>query len=109
MSKRGGLVLGKNELRVGDQLNPPFASRVDLSTNRRGFLRLKNFSTGTGLGVHCWGSKLSIYRGGVGSLMLFSVQWAANRLNGEDAVAEAPYGAYACDACHYACPAATGR
>ena len=67
MSKRGGLV-GKNELRVGDQQTPPFASRVDLSSNRRGFLCSKNFSTVTGLGVHCWGSKLSTYREGAGSL-----------------------------------------
>ena len=105
MSKRREEV-GKHELRVEDQLTPPFASRVDLSTNRRGFLRLKKFSTTTGLGVHCWGSKLSFPPGRAGSLKLFSVQWAADRLNGEDAVAEAPY---ACDACHYACPAATGR
>ena len=67
MSKRGGLV-GKNELRVGDQLTPPFASRVDLSSNRRGFLRLKKFSKITGLGVHCWGSKLSFPPGRAGSL-----------------------------------------
>ena len=105
MSKRGGLV-GKNELRVGDQLTPPFASRVDLSSNRRGFLRLKNFSEITGLGVHCWGSKLSFPPGRAGSLWLFSVQWAADRLNGDGAVREPPY---ACDACHYACPATTGR
>ena len=67
MSKRGGLV-GKNELRVGDQQTPPFASRVDLSSNRRGFLRLKKFSEITGLGVHCWGSKLSFPPGRAGSL-----------------------------------------
>ena len=105
MSKRGGLV-GKNELRVGDQQTPPFASRVDLSSNRRGFLRLKNFSEITGLGVHCWGSKLSFPPGRAGSLWLFSVQWATDRLNGDGAVREPPY---ACDACHYACPATTGR
>ena len=105
MSERPGLV-GKNELRVGDQQTPPFASRVDLSTNRRGFLRLKKFSEITGLGVHCWGSKLSFPPGRAGSLWLFSVQWAADRLNGDGAVREPPY---ACDACHYACPATTGR
>ena len=104
--KTWGALVGKNELRVGDQLNPPFASRVDLSSNRRGFLRLKNFSEITGLGVHCWGSKLSFPPGRAGSLWLFSVQWAADRLNGDGAVREPPY---ACDACHYACPATTGR
>ena len=98
--------IGKIELRVEEQLITPLASRINLPTNRRGFLNRKSFSTTTGLGVHCWRSELSIYRGGAGSLKLFSVQWAADRLNGEDAVAEAPY---ACDACHYACPAATGR
>ncbi len=102
----GGGLVGKNELRVGDQQTPPFASRVDLSSNRRGFLRLKKFSTVTGLGAHCWGSKLSFPPGRAGSLWLFSVQWAADRLNGDGAVREPPY---ACDACHYACPATTGR
>ena len=96
----------KIELRVEEQLTPPLASRINLPTNRRGFLNRKNISTTTGLGVHCWGSKLSFPPGRAGSLKLFSVQWAADRLNGEDAVAEAPY---ACDACHYACPATTGR
>ena len=105
MSKRRGLV-GKNELLVGDQQTPPFASRVDLSSNRRGFLRLKNFSSVTGLGAHCSGSKLSFPPGRAGSLWLFSVQWAADRLNGDGAVREPPY---ACDTCHYACPATTGR
>ena len=105
MSKDWGPIV-KKELRVEDQLTTPFASRINLPSNRTGFLNSKKFSTTTGLGVHCWGSKLSVYRGGAGSLKLFSVQWAADRLNGEDAVAEAPY---ACDACHYACPAATGR
>ena len=98
--------IGKIELRVEDQQIPPFASRVDLSSNRRGLLRLKNFSNGTGLGAHCSGSKLSFPPGRAGSLWLFSVQWAADRLNGDGAVREPPY---ACDACHYACPATTGR
>ena len=66
----------------------------------------KKISTGTGLGAHCWGSKLSFPPGRAGSLWLFSVQWAADRLNGDGAVREPPY---ACDACHYACPATTGR
>ena len=58
----------KIELRVEDQLTPPLASRVDLPSIRRGFLCSKIFVFLTGLGVHCWGSKLSTYREEAGSL-----------------------------------------
>ena len=59
------------------------------------------------LGVDCCGSKLSSLPGRAGSLKLLATQWAADRLNGQHGAVRSP--PYARDACHYACPATTGR